>query len=271
MHPVLFKLGPLAVHAYGLMLATSFVLGILLAARRAQRAGIDQNRIMDLGVLVAISAIVGARLFYVAFHLDEFRGHWTDTFNPFQSSGEVGIGGLTLLGGVILATVTSYLYLRAKKLSFLRVADAVAPSLGLGIFLTRIGCFLNGCCFGVPCHLPWAMTFPYGSPAHYHYGSVPLHPTQLYSSLGGLVMFLALLALGRRRHFDGYLFFSFLVFYGIGRILVDFVRYYEPSMVLVHLGSVALSMNQGISLLMLLVGIAGLILGVRKRSATQTP
>ncbi|MBC7185959.1 MAG: prolipoprotein diacylglyceryl transferase [Calditrichaeota bacterium] len=268
MHPVLFKLGPLEIHAYGLMLAISFVLGILLAARRAKRLGIDPNRIMDLGVLVAVSAIVGARLFYVAFHLDEFRGHWTDTFNPFQSTGQVGIGGLTLLGGVILAILTSYIYLRLKNLSFLRVADVVAPSLGLGIFLTRIGCFLNGCCFGVPCHLPWAVSFPYGSPAHYHYGPVPIHPTQLYSSLGGLVMFGALLALDRHRRFDGYLFYFFLVFYGIGRFLVDFVRYYEPSMVLVRLGSVTISMNQGISLLMLAAGIIGLVLGWRRLRAT---
>jgi phosphatidylglycerol:prolipoprotein diacylglycerol transferase len=271
MHPVLFKLGPLAIHAYGLMLALSFVLGILLAARRARKVGIDPNRIMDLGVLVAISAIVGARLFYVVFHLDEFRGHWTDTFNPFQSSGQVGIGGLTLLGGVILALLTSYVYLHTKKLPFLRVADMVVPSLGLGIFLTRIGCFLNGCCFGQPTHLPWAVTFPYGCPAHYQFGSVPLHPTQLYSSLGGLIIFVALLALDRHRRFDGYLFYFFLLFYGIGRFLVDFVRYYEPSMVLVRLGSVALSTNQGISVLMLLGGIAGLVVGWRKsRAATAS-
>ncbi|MDZ7338143.1 MAG: prolipoprotein diacylglyceryl transferase [candidate division KSB1 bacterium] len=270
MHPVLFKLGPLQIHAYGLMLATSFVLGILLAARRAKKVGIDPNRIMDLGVVVAVSAIVGARLFYVVRHLDEFRGHWTDTFNPFQSTGQVGIGGLTLLGGVILALVTSYIYLRAKGLPFLRVADMVAPSLGLGIFLTRIGCFLNGCCYGVPTKLPWGVSFPEGCAAHWQYGSVPIHPTQLYSSLGGLIIFLALLALDRRRAFDGYLFYFFLIFYGLGRFLVDFVRYYEPSMVLMRLGSVAISYNQAISLLMLLAGALGLFLGARKSRVPQT-
>ncbi len=269
MHPVLFKLGPLEIHAYGLMLAISFVLGILLAARRAKNAGIDPNRITDLGVLVAVSAIVGARLFYVVRHMDEFRGHWTDTFNPFQSTGQVGIGGLTLLGGVILAIITSYVYLRAKGLPFLRVADMVAPSLGLGIFLTRIGCFLNGCCYGVPTHLPWGISFPQGCAAHYQYGSVPLHPSQLYSSLGGLAIFLALLALERRRAFDGYLFYVFLIFYGMGRFLVDFVRYYEPSMVLVRFGAVPISYNQGISFLMLLVGLAGLIAGLRKIHAPE--
>jgi phosphatidylglycerol:prolipoprotein diacylglycerol transferase len=124
---------------------------IWLATRRAKNRGINPNDIMDLSVIILISSIVGSRLMYVVFHLDEFRGRWLDTINPFQSDGQIGLAGLTLLGGVLLAFISSYLFLRHRKLSFLKFADVVMPSVGLGIFLTRIGCFLNGCCFGLPC------------------------------------------------------------------------------------------------------------------------
>jgi phosphatidylglycerol:prolipoprotein diacylglycerol transferase len=265
LHPTLFKLGPIEISSYGLALAVSFVAGILVAARRARKYDIDPNRVMDLGIIVAISSIVGSRFLYVIFHLDEFRGHWLDTFNPFQSTGQIGIAGLTLLGGLLLAIFSGLVYLRAKKLSFLRFADVVIPSVALGILITRIGCFLNGCCYGTPTGLPWGVLFPFGSAAHYHYGGVNIHPAQLYSSLYGLVIFGALLLLEKHRKFDGFLFFLFLVLYGVARFLVDFVRYYESSMVI---GGIGLSVNQGISLGML---IAGLILLIAHYKKTKPP
>ena len=258
MHPILFKLGPLQITSYGLMLAISFMVGILFASKRAKKYGIEPDRVMDLAMIIIVSSIVGSRFLYVIFHLDEFRGHWLDTFNPFQSSGQIGIAGLTVLGGVVLSIISSLLYLKLKKLSFLRFADVLIPSVALGIFFTRIGCFLAGCCYGQPTSLPWGVSFPPGSAAHFHYGNVHIHPTQLYSSMYGLIILGILLFAERTRRFDGQLFYLFLLLYGISRFSVDLVRYYETSMVITIAG-LQLSVNQAISLAMILTG-AGLFL-----------
>ena len=269
MHPVLFKLGPFQITSYGLLLAISFMVGILYATRRAKKYNIAPDRVMDLAMIIIVSSIVGSRFLYVIFHLDEFHGHWLDTFNPFQSSGQIGIAGLTLLGGVVLSIITSLLFLKIKKLSFLKFADVLIPCVALGIFFTRIGCFLAGCCYGRPTDLPWGVQFPPGSAAHFHYGEIHIHPAQLYSSFYGLIIFTLLLLSEKKHKFDGQLFYSFLVLYGMARFLVDFVRYYEPTMVFANIGGLALSVNQGISLLMILIGSAFLFINYRKIAQTQ--
>ena len=254
MHPNLFKLGPLEIHSYGLMLAISFLLGILLAMHRAKKQNIEPDRIMDISVVIVISAILGARFLYVIFHLDEFRNHWSDMINPFQSNGQIGIAGLTMLGGLLAALLFTLLYMKWKKLPILKITDIMAPSLGLGIFLTRIGCFLNGCCYGTPTNSCMGMIFSSESAAGYHFTNVPIHPAQLYSSFYGLVIFLSLLLIERYKKFDGFLLYCFLILYGISRFIVDFFRYYEESMVIFTLGNMPISLNQGISILMVFAG-----------------
>jgi len=191
-HQTILKIGAFELRAYGLALAISFLLGILLAIKRGKKRGIDSNNIMDLAVLIVIGAIVGSRFLYVIAHLDEFKGRWLDTINPFQSTGQIGIAGLTMLGGVILALILSIIYLRVKKLPVLKFADAIMPSVALGIFITRIGCFLNGCCFGLPTTGPFGVIFPPDSVAGSLYPHIHIHPTQLYSSLDGLLILVLL-------------------------------------------------------------------------------
>jgi phosphatidylglycerol:prolipoprotein diacylglycerol transferase len=253
-HSKLFQIGPLEIHSYGLLLAISFLIGIYLSMYRAKKRGIDPNKIIDLAVIVVISAIFGARFLYVIFHLDEFKGHWLDTFNPFQSSGQIGIAGLTMLGGLIAAVGFGMFYLKIKKLPILKIADIVAPAIGVGIFLTRIGCFLNGCCYGVPTNAPWAMIFPPESPAGFTFPDQAIHPAQLYSSFYGLIILVSLLVLERYKKFDGFLLYIFFILYGISRFIVDTFRYYETSMVLFQMGNFSISVNQGISILMVLIG-----------------
>jgi phosphatidylglycerol:prolipoprotein diacylglycerol transferase len=253
-HSKLFQIGPLEIHSYGLLLAISFLVGIYLSIYRAKKQGVDPNKIIDLSVVIVLSAIIGARFLYVIFHLDEFKGHWLDTFNPFQSSGQIGIAGLTMLGGLIAAVSFGMLYLKIKKLPALKIADIVAPAIGLGIFLTRIGCFLNGCCYGVPTDVPWGMIFPAECPAGFAFPNQVIHPAQLYESLNGLIILGALLVLERYKKFDGFLLYFFFILYGIARFIVDMFRYYENSMVLFQLGNFAISVNQGISILMVLLG-----------------
>jgi len=263
-HPNLFKIGPLEIHSYGLMLAISFLLGILLAMYRAKRQNIEPDRIMDISVVIVISAILGSRFLYVIFHLEEFRGHWLDMINPFQSSGQIGIAGLTMLGGLLAALLFSLLYMKWKKLPILKITDILAPSMGLGIFLTRIGCFLNGCCYGTPTQSACGIIFPSSGAAGYHFTNVPIHPAQLYAAFYGLVILLALLFIERWKKFDGFLLYCFLGLYGLSRLIVDFYRYYEESMVIFRLGNLSISLNQGISIFMFLAGSLLIIYNLRK-------
>ncbi|RMI04822.1 MAG: prolipoprotein diacylglyceryl transferase [Calditrichaeota bacterium] len=250
MHPELVRIGPVIVSSYGLMLALSFIIGISLSTRLAAKRGVSKDDVINLAFVIMLSAIVGARLMYVVFHLDEFRGRWEYTFLPIQRDGSIGLSGLVLLGGVIGALLAGLVYIKYKKLPFWKISDSIAPSLALGIFLGRIGCFLNGCCFGKACDLPWGVQFPPTSPAGAIMGPVHLHPTQLYSSFYGLIIFGVLMWLERRQPQPGTLSAVFLVLYGVARFTVDFFRFYESQMFVFP----GLDVNQLISLVMLGTG-----------------
>ncbi len=268
MYPDLLKLGPLTLHAYGTMLALSFLFGVLLARRRASAAGVEQRDVMDLFQILVISAIVGSRILFVVFHLDAYEGRWLHMFYLWE-------GGLTLYGGILLCFLSAALFLRRRKVPFLRMTDVMAPSLGLGILLTRIGCFLNGCCYGLPTEHPFGLCFPAGSEAanqalrlagpHAAHGDcVPMHPAQLYSALGGLTILLVLILLERRRPYEGFTFANFLFLYGLHRFSVDQFRYYEEVMTVG-----GLSVNQWLSIGFLLA--AGLLhLALRRRAAAAS-
>lgn len=264
MHPELFRIGPLIVNSYGLMLALAFIVGIFLAIKKAEKRGIDSNTIVNLAFIVMISAIIGSRLFYVLFHLEEFKGRWVYTFLPIQPDGSIGLGGLIFLGGFLGALLSGGIYLYKKKISFLKVVDSVAPSLAIGLFFGRIGCFLNGCCFGKACDLPWAVTFPPYSPAGYQMGNIAIHPTQLYSSAYGLLIFIILMLLDKKEHYDGFIFGIFLVLYGVSRFTVDFYRFYETQMFLID----GIEFNQLVSLLLVIGGIV-LLLVMKKIAAKE--
>ena len=264
MFPVLFKIGRLEIHSYGLMLALSFLLGIYWSMYRARKRGIDRNSVMDLSLIIVVCAIVGSRLMYVLTHLEEFRGRWLDTFSPFQSSGDIGLLGLTMLGGVLLAILAIIIYCKVKKINVLKLCDVMIPAVGLGIFLTRIGCFLHGCCFGMPCDLPWGIVFPLISPAGSILQGQHLHPTQLYSSFYGLIILIVVLLLDRKPRFDGFLLSVFFMLYGVFRFSVDYLRYYESS-VRVSLFGMSFTINQIISFMMFVCGLI-LFLTLRRKS-----
>ncbi len=230
MHPVLFKLGPLPIHSYGLMLALSFLLGIWLSSVRARRRNLDPNFVSDMGFWVILSAIVGARLYYVFLHFEEFGGNLAAIFNPFHG-GTLGIGGLVMYGGFIGAIIGGFLFFKLKKLPFLPYVDAVAPSLGFGIFLTRIGCFLNGCCFGGPHSGACAVSFPASSPAGQYQLSMhaeSLFASQLFASGAGLIIAFLVLFAGKKRFFAGFEFYLTGILYAVARFSIDFTRYYAP-------------------------------------------
>jgi phosphatidylglycerol:prolipoprotein diacylglycerol transferase len=252
MHPVLIDLGRLKIYSYGFMLSLSFLVGIILAARRAGRRGIDSEIIYDLSIILVLGAVIGSRGLYILTHRDNFS-NLVDIVAIWQ-------GGATYYGGLILAIAGAVVYLRIKKVPFFRVADITAPSIAAGVFLTRIGCFMSGCCFGNATSCPTGVVFPPGSPAGHYHAGVPIHPTQLYSSLYGLVIFLILMFIDRKDHFDGFLFSWLCILYGAARFTVDFFRFYEDSAIVAG----GLTDNQVISIVLILFGAAFLAFGRAK-------
>ncbi|MEO0226181.1 MAG: prolipoprotein diacylglyceryl transferase, partial [candidate division WOR-3 bacterium] len=204
MFPILIRIGSIPIYSYGLMLAISFLLGIYLAQRWAKRVNIDPKKIEDLGFWILIAAVIGARALYIIFHPDEFLSDPLSFIKVWQ-------GGLMFFGGFIGAVIASLIFLKKNRISILKTGDLIAPVVALGEFLTRIGCFLNGCCFGIPTNLPWGIKFPEHSVAGQLHTSI--HPTQLYSSLFGLLLFIYLLRRQKRQLRTGQIFSEFLIAY----------------------------------------------------------
>jgi phosphatidylglycerol:prolipoprotein diacylglycerol transferase len=230
MHPILFQIGKLPIHSYGFMLALSFLFGIWLSGARAKRRGLDPDVVSDVGFWVILAAIIGARLYYVILHFEEFEGDLLGIINPFQG-GSMGIGGLVMYGGYIGAILSSIVYFKLKKLPLLPYADAIAPSVGIGIFLTRIGCFMNGCCFGAATQSHIGCHFPASSPAGHYQLSIhaqSLLPSQLFESGGGLLIAVIILIVGLWKTFPGLEFYLIGILYSILRFIIDFTRFYTP-------------------------------------------
>ncbi len=228
MHPVVFQIGKVVIHSYGLMLALSFLLGIWLSSWRAKKSGLEPAVISDIGFWIILAAILGSRLYYVFLHFEEFKGNLVNIFNPFHGD-TLGIGGLVMYGGLIGAILAGVLFFKLHKLPFLPYADACAPAIGLGIFLTRIGCFLNGCCYGHPTEAWYGVHFPVTSPAGsyaVHLHASKLIASQLFLSAGGLFILLAVIFVGTKKFFTGFQFYLMVVLYSVLRFLVDFTRYY---------------------------------------------
>jgi phosphatidylglycerol:prolipoprotein diacylglycerol transferase len=265
MYPDLFHIGPIPIRSYGLLLAVSFLLGVLYIKKMVERDGKPFDPYLTVASYLIFFGVVGARLFYVLFHLDEFANNWGAIFNPFSASGYVGIAGLNLYGGVLFAVGSATLYCMSKKMNILDVFDYFAPTLGLGLGITRIGCFLNGCCFGVPTDLPWGISFPEGSIPYYVFGSQHLHPTQLYSSLYGILLFVLLHFILRHRRFVGQAVAILFMVEAVFRYVIENIRWYESEMTF-NLGGSEITYNQVISLGLFLLGLAILLIQ-RKRGA----
>lgn len=249
----LFKIGPVGIHTYGLMLALAFFAGLWYIKRRSEAEKLPFEQMLNVAYILIFSGVIGARLGYVLLHLSEFADDPLSAINPFQG-GRFGIAGLNLYGGVLLALVAVFLYLRLKKLSWPAVLDMLAPTVGLGIGLGRIGCFLNGCCFGTPTDLPWAITYHAGSIPDYVFPGQSIHPAQLYSALYGFLLFFVLHNILKRKRFDGQVIAVYLMFEAVFRYLIEYVRYYETEMHMHFLGMNP-TWNQIVSILLFLLGL----------------
>jgi phosphatidylglycerol:prolipoprotein diacylglycerol transferase len=220
MHPILFDAGIVTVYSYGVLLAAAYLLGLQFAMLRARSRGLDGQRVMDLGIWIIISALVGAKLLLLIVDFRQFTSSPRELLNLARSAG-------VFYGGLIAAVAVAFVYMRRHRLPLWTTTDVFAPGIALGHIVGRLGCLLAGCCFGRPTSVPWAITFRdpaamanVGTPLN-----VPLHPTQLYEA-GAEALILAFLLLfeGRGRPFPGRTFWTYLLLYGVTRFIIEFYR-----------------------------------------------
>jgi phosphatidylglycerol---prolipoprotein diacylglyceryl transferase len=256
MHPILFEIGNFPVYTYGVLLAAAYLLGLQFALVRARARGLDANRVMDLGIWIIISALIGAKLLLLVVDFDTFRNSPRELLTLMRSGG-------VFYGGLIAAVAVAIWYMRRHKLPVWSVSDAFAPGIALGHVIGRMGCFFAGCCFGRSTDVPWAVTFT-NEYARQNVGTplnIPLHPTQLYEAGAELLILGFLLLLERRgRPFPGRTFWSYMLVYGITRFIIEFYRGDARGMV------GALSTSQFVSVLLVPLSILMLVLLSRRPS-----
>jgi phosphatidylglycerol:prolipoprotein diacylglycerol transferase len=220
MHPVLFDFGRVTVYTYGVLLAAAYLLGLQLAMRRAKSRGLDHARVLDLGIYIIISALLGAKLLLLAVDFGTY------TANPRELLTLLRSGGV-FYGGLILAVTVALWYIRRVGLPLWTTCDVFAPGIALGHVVGRIGCLFAGCCYGKPTTLPWGITFtdPFaasnvGTPLN-----VALHPTQLYEAgAEALILGLLLATESRGRRYPGRTFWWYMLLYAISRYVIEMFR-----------------------------------------------
>jgi phosphatidylglycerol---prolipoprotein diacylglyceryl transferase len=222
-YPQLFHLGRFFLPTYGLLVAIGVLVGLWISVRNSRRLGIDGEKAWNLGILVVLCGIIGAKILYIINDWGEYAAHPGEIF----SFSTLQAGGV-FSGGLLAAFVAAAWYVRKHHLPALGTCDAFSPGLALGHAIGRIGCFAAGCCYGKPTHHFWGVTFT--NPLVERAGmplerlGVPLEPTQLFESAVELANFFFLMWLLKRRKFEGQVFGAFMFIYGIARFLLEFIR-----------------------------------------------
>jgi len=256
-------LGPFELRSYFVVMALALAVPMFYAPRRAEKILPEKAR--DFGnmlLFMYLSALVGFRLFYVAFVLpDYFWAHPLEIFKVWK-------GGFVAYGGLFLPVAVFMVWVWWKKMPALLTADILAPSIVLVFAVARVACFLNGCCFGKPTQGIFGVVFPPGSVAHRFYPGASLHPTQLYLSVSALVVYGVIMLFEtklRRYYFKGLSSAIFLVLYPLSRFIVEFYRAdFRGGMFF------GLSVSQCLSLLLIALGAAVFVKG-RERGFPASP
>lgn len=252
------------------MLMVGFLVTIYIARKKAKAEGMDPEIISNMGLYTIFAGIIGGRIFYVIQNFGAYKHNLLDAFKVYE-------GGLVFYGGLMASIATIVIYSKIKKLSVLKTIDIIAFAFALGVACGRVGCFLNGCCWGDVCNpgLPWAVSFPKsvdvngmieGSPAFLHHlgeglvsvsdsHSLPVHPAQIYSALGNLSIFFIIKAFFKHRKRDGEVTLMFCAIYSIMRFIVEIFRDDNP---LLFDG---LTISQNASILVFVTAVALFVIG----------
>ena len=206
----------ITLYGYGVAMCLGYLAAILWAARRAKRDGRPPEVIYNAALCCFFGGVFGARAFYVVQNSGQFPSLW-DLVRIWE-------GGLTFYGGFLLATLAVIVYLKVTRKPVLYWLDVIAPSLALGLAFGRVGCFLNGCCYGDVCRHGWGMVWPAGSIPWERFGETLLYPSQIYSAVNALVLAVVLHVMFHWRRRNGQVILMFAVLYGISRFLLEIIR-----------------------------------------------
>lgn len=207
MNPVAFEIFGIGIRWYGILIAAAMLIGSVYTIREGKKLGYSEDHLLDLILAVLVSAIVGARLWYVAFNLSYYLSDPSEIIN-------LRGGGLAIHGGVVFGIIAGYFVTRWRHLDFFKMADVIAPVLALGQAIGRWGNFANQEAHGGPTDLPWGIMID----------GVKVHPTFLYESLWNLALFAFLMTYKKRKPFDGALMFLYLIIYSVGRFWIEGLR-----------------------------------------------
>jgi len=257
MFPDLFSIGPLTIHTYGLFVAIGFSVALLVATRVGKAQGMHPELVTDMGFITILCAIIGSRLMYVIMNFSYYKNHPLDIFRIWQ-------GGLIFSGGLIAVFLVMGWYLKRHHLSFWKTGDLWAPAVAIGQSIGRIGCFMAGCCYGNPTDMKWGVVFTH--PHSLAPLNIPLHPTQLYASLSGLIIFLVLMVLHAKRQFEGQVILWFLILHSTARLLIERFRGDDRGLI----PGMDMSTTQLVTALILIASVVTLIV-LKSRKQADLP
>jgi len=247
MFPKLISIGSFFIPTYGTLVAIGFLAALWVVTHLAKRAKLPSERVTNLAIYCALAGLAGAKLFMILF---DFSDYWTGRQQLFSLATLQAAG--VYQGGFLVAFIVALLYMRRQNLPILATCDIFAPGIALGQAIGRLGCLSAGCCWGIPTHVPWAITFrnPQAGELTGVPLGIPLHPTQLYESVADALIFLFLYFQIARAHTSGTILGWYLTLYSVVRFAIEFFRFHEQGL---HAG---LSYTQWISLATFAAGVS---------------
>lgn len=214
MHNELFKIGPVTVYGYGLGIAIGLLMAYFTADLRAKKYGYDSDRVYYIYVYGGIFGIIGAKLMYYITTIKDIIADPTLLYRSFWD-------GFVVYGGIILGILAAVVYVKKNKLPALEYLDLCVPSIAIGQAFGRIGCFLAGCCYGIPVDAWYGITFHTSS---YAPNGIKLFPSQLISSGFDFIVFFILCGLLKKKVKPGLVLAAYLMLYSVGRFVIEFFR-----------------------------------------------
>jgi len=248
--PVAIQIGPIPIYWYGIIMMSAFILGTALAYRQAARRGIDPEHILNMLILIIPVSIVCARIYYVIFSWEDYR------LTPLEALA-VWHGGLAIHGGLIGGFLAVYFYVKKQRLDFWQVGDIFAPGIILGQAIGRWGNFINREAYGGPVSPDFISRFPAFIRDQMFIGGQFHHPAFLYESTWNLLVFVILLAAGRRNNVPGQILLLYLGLYSAGRFFIEAMR--TDSLMLGPIRAAQL-----VSLILILAAVTGIFYRRRK-------
>jgi len=241
------QVGPFTLHTYGMLVALGFVAALIVVRRGARREGLPSEPVLDLAFVAVLAAIVGSRLLYVLFNIQEYLADPLRIFKVWE-------GGLVFHGGLLLAIPACLFFVRRFSLPAWATADVFAPAIALGQAIGRIGCFAAGCCYGAPWEPPFCVTFTDPdalAPLH-----VPLFPSQLLAFGSGIIVFMVLVAYRPRRRATGQVFWLYLILASAARLAEDAFRGTDAKLAILPWMSATQAISLGLAAVALLMFVA---------------